>query len=180
MPRILLLRHAPPLTGGRLAGRTDVDADVSNRPAFDWTRKRIGTVVRTISSPARRCVRTAENLGLPPDDLCDTLWEQDYGAWEGMRYRDLPDLGPMATDDLARHCPKGGESFLDMTARVLPELQMLEQDTLVVAHAGTVRAALSQVVGHAALSFAIAPLSLTIMRRHGETWSIDAVNITGP
>ncbi|MBC9247104.1 histidine phosphatase family protein [Paracoccus sp. 11-3] len=180
MPRILLLRHAPSLTGGRLAGRRDVDADVSDRAAFDWMRKRIGTVAQTISSPARRCVKTAENLGLPPDNMSDSLWEQHYGSWEGMKYRDLPDLGPLSAADLAQHCPAGGESFLDMSARVLPELQLIRQDTLIVAHAGTVRAALSQVVGHAALSFAVAPLSLTIMRRDGDVWSVEAVNITGP
>lgn len=178
MPRILLLRHAPPLTGGRLAGRRDVDADVSDWAAFDWTRKRIGTIAQTVSSPARRCVKTAENLGLPPDHVNKALWEQNYGSWEGMKYRDLPDLGPLPTADLARHCPEGGESFLDMRARVLPELQLMQQDTLIVAHAGTVRAALSQVVGDAALSFAVAPLSLTIMRRDGDIWSVEAVNIT--
>ena len=45
---------------------------------------------------------------------------------------------------LAAHCPPGGESFLDMAARVTPALLDLpEGRTLIVAHAGTVRAARS-------------------------------------
>ena len=35
-------------------------------------------------------------------------------------------------------------------------------------------------VGHAALSFHVAPLSLTILRRSGGDWSVEAVNITPP
>lgn len=180
MIRLLLLRHAPPLTGGCLAGRRDVGADVSDRQALAWMRQRIGPVSRVISSPARRCVLTADGLGLSPDELDERLWEQDYGCWEGLPYDKLPDLGPLPPQELARHRPEKGESFLDMSARVLPRLQRIDQDTLIVAHAGTVRAALSLVVGPAALSFAVAPLSLTILRRAGNDWSVDAVNITAP
>ncbi|MDB6180239.1 histidine phosphatase family protein [Paracoccus fistulariae] len=177
MPRLLLLRHATPLTDGRLAGRRDVAADLSDRAALDRMRGRIGTVARIISSPARRCVMTAQGLGLSPDALDERLWEQDYGAWEGLPFADLPDLGRLPLSDLARHRPDRGESFRDMAARVLPALQALSQDTLIIAHAGTVRAALSRVVGDAALSFAVAPLSLTILQCH-EDWSVEAVNIT--
>ena len=67
-----------------------------------------------------------------------------------------------------------------MAARVLPKLKALDEDTLIVGHAGTVRAGLSLVVGHAALSFHVAPLSLTILRRSGGDWSVEAVNITPP
>ncbi|MFN4102671.1 MAG: histidine phosphatase family protein, partial [Pararhodobacter sp.] len=81
---------------------------------------------------------------------------------------------------LARHRPEGGESFLDMAARVQPLLDGLREDTLIVGHAGTVRAALALVVGAQALSFSVAPLSLTILRRAGDDWAVEAVNITGP
>ena len=108
------------------------------------------------------------------------LWEQDYGAWEGLDYARLPDLGPLTPAELSRHRPDGGESFQDMAARVLPKLKALDEDTLIVGHAGTVRAGLSLVVGHAALSFHVAPLSLTILRRSGGDWSVEAVNITPP
>ena len=178
--RVLILRHALPLSGGRLAGRTDVEADCTDGAAFHRMRDRIGPVGSVIASPARRCVQTARALGLPAQATDPALWEQDYGAWEGLAYDALPDLGRLAAADLARHRPEGGESFHDMAARVRPVLESLRQDTLIVAHAGTVRAALSLVVGPAALSFAVAPLSLTVLHRAGDDWAVEAVNVTAP
>lgn len=140
-------------------------------------RRMIGAPGQVISSPARRCLQTAAALGFGAPSTNPGLWEQDYGDWEGQRYEDLPDLGRLDPPDLAVHRPEGGESFNDMAARVLPELRALRDDTLIVAHAGTVRAALSLVVGAAALSFAVSPLSLTVMRYSGE-WSVEAVNLT--
>lgn len=137
----------------------------------------IGMPGQVISSPARRCLQTAGALGFPTPATNPALWEQDYGDWEGRRYEDLPDLGRLTPQELAVHRPDGGESFDDMTARVLPELRGLQGDTLIIAHAGTVRAALSLVIGAAALSFSISPLSLTVMRYSGE-WSVEAVNLT--
>lgn len=176
----MILRHAPPLTDGRLAGRTDVDADCADAAAFAWMRQRVGSVGHVLASPARRCMQTAHCLGHPPHTTNPALWEQDYGAWEGMTYETLPDLGPLDAADLARHRPDGGESFDDMAARVHPVLQALTGDTLIVAHAGTVRAALALVVGPAALSFTVSPLSLTELRRTPQGWAIETVNITAP
>ncbi len=178
--RILILRHATPLTGGRLAGRTDVEADCLDTAAFHWMRGRIGTVDRVIASPARRCMQTAAALGLPPGATDAALWEQDYGAWEGLAFDALPDLGALPPAELARHRPEGGESFEDMAARVRPVIEGSRQDTLIVGHAGTVRAGLSLVVGPAALSFAVAPLSLTVLRQAGPDWAVEAVNVTAP
>lgn len=187
MVRLAILRHAPALTDGRLAGRSDVDADCSGDAAFRQMRQRIeallGADLRALSSPARRCLQTAAALGLGTPPTRPELWEQDYGAWEGLAYDRLPDLGPLAARDLARHRPEGGESFEDMAARVHPLLRALTRDTLIVAHAGTVRAGLSLVVGPAALSFTVAPLSLTVLSRsgrdgHDAEWAIEAVNLT--
>lgn len=178
--RVMILRHAPSLTGGRLAGRLDVDADCGDRAALDAVAARIAAGTRVVCSPARRCRQTAEALGLVPDRHEPALWEQDYGSWEGRSYDELPDLGPLTPEALARHRPEGGETFLDMTARVRPVLEGLRDDTLLIAHAGTVRAALALVVGDAALSFSVAPLSLTMLRRAGTAWAVEAVNVTAP
>ncbi|SEN40623.1 alpha-ribazole phosphatase [Paracoccus alcaliphilus] len=186
MVTIAVLRHAPALTGGRLAGRGDVDADCGDAAAFrrmrQQVRQMLGADLRALSSPARRCVQTAGAMGFAPPPTDPGLWEQDYGAWEGLTYEQLPDLGPLPTHQLAAHRPSGGESFDDMAARVQPVLRSVAHDTLIFGHAGTARAALALVVGHRALSFAIAPLSLTVLRRSGmagaETWAIEAVNLT--
>lgn len=174
--RLLLIRHAPPLHDGCLAGRRDIDADCTDHGAF----ARLGTYLPQgathWSSAARRCRQTAAGLGLKPQPF-DDLWEQDYGRWEGLPFAELPDLGPLSAAELAAHRPDGGESFDDMSRRVQGRLARAPQgDTIVVAHAGTVRAALSMVVGPAALSFSIAPLSLTVMRRAGDDWAVEEVN----
>lgn len=178
MTRLFLIRHATPLNEGRLAGRRDVAADCSDTRAFAAVAARLPGEAAIWCSPALRCRMTAEGLGLGQPQLHEALWEQDYGAWEGVPFDQLPDLGQMAPPELVRHCPEGGESFSDMTLRVLPQLAMATGDTVVVAHAGTVRAALSMVVGPAALSFTVSPLSLTVLRRAGTDWSVDLVNWT--
>ena len=176
--RLRLLRHAPPLNDGCLAGRRDIDADCKDSQVFVRMRAMIGEPELVLCSPAQRCQQTAGALGLTPDRYEPDLWEQDYGDWEGKRFEDLPDLGSMEPIELAAHRPDTGESFNDMAARVQPVLQSLTDDTLVVAHAGTVRAALSMAVGAAALSFSVSPLSLTIMRRTQQGWAVAAVNLT--
>jgi len=176
--RLAILRHAPSLSDGLLAGRRDVPADCSDRTALARLSTRLDPNAQVIASPALRCRQTADALGLEPARLEPLLWEQDMGAWEGLPPERLPDLGPLPPAALARHRPEGGESFDDMAARVFPVLRGLDRDSLIVAHAGTVRAALALVVGPAALSFAVAPLSLTVLRRAGNAWAVEAVNIT--
>lgn len=174
--QLMILRHAPSLAGGLMAGQRDVPADCSDHAAFARQAARLAPG-QIIASPALRCQQTTAGLGLKPDRLDPALWEQDLGTWEGMDPARLPDLGPLAPQDLARHRPEAGESFDDMAARVIPVLQALDRDTVIVAHAGTVRAALSMVVGPAALSFSVSPLSLTVLRRAGTDWAVEFVNL---
>ncbi|MTH79532.1 histidine phosphatase family protein [Paracoccus aestuariivivens] len=172
--RLLLARHAPLVQPG-LAGRRDVCADCSDDAALEWLRRQLEAT--TIwSSPARRCRQTCAAMGLAPQ-LIDDLWEQDFGQWEE---DGIPDLGPMPPEDLAAYRPAKGESFLDMAARVQPVLQAATGTTAILAHAGTVRAALALAVGPAALSFSVAPLSLTVILRTGAGWAVEAVNRIAP
>ncbi|MDO5631569.1 MAG: histidine phosphatase family protein [Paracoccus sp. (in: a-proteobacteria)] len=175
MTRLLLIRHAPAITGGRLAGRRDVPADCSNGAALARVRAALPAAATVWISPALRCQQTAVALGLTGETR-PALWEQDFGAWEGEPYTDLPDPGDLDTGQLAALRPPGGESFADMAARVHPVLQLARDEVVIIAHAGTVRAALSLVVGDAALSFAIEPLSLTEITHAGRHWAVSYVN----
>ncbi len=179
---LILVRHAPALAGGRLCGRTDVPADCADTARIAALRAAIGAPGRLVTSPALRCRQTAEALwpglsaGTDP-----ALWEQDFGAWEGQEAATLPDLGPLSADGLARHRPPGGESFADLCARAMPALARLADGgrVTVVAHAGTVRAALALALGAVppALAFEVAPLSLTRLRGVPDAgWSIGTVN----
>ncbi|WCQ98296.1 histidine phosphatase family protein [Paracoccus aestuarii] len=173
--RLTILRHAPIIGDGRVVGRRDLPADCTGAGAL---APHLPRGAQVLVSPALRCRQTAAALSLTPDRAEPALWEQDLGAWQGLPFDRLPDLGPLPPQALARHRPEGAESFDDMAARVVPLLRGLDRDTLIVAHAGTVRAALSMVVGPAALAFSVDPLSMTVLRRAGSDWAVEATNIT--
>lgn len=183
---LLLIRHAPALSAGRLCGRTDVGADCSDTARITALKSAIGNVDHILSSPAERCRQTAAALwpGLPEPETDSAFWEQDFGSWEGQNYGDLPDLGTLGPDELATHRPPGGESFADLCARVAPALVRVAKRPgriAVVAHAGVVRGALALAIGSVpvALSFEVAPMSLTRIRAlPGGDWSVIAVNWT--
>lgn len=177
-----LIRHAPALTGGRLCGRTDVAADCSDAARIAAVRAAVGDPGRIVRSPALRCRQTQTALWPGTDGEDEArLWEQDFGDWDGRALADIPDLGPLDPAALARHRPPGGESFADLCDRVGPALDRLATGgrVTVIAHAGTVRAALALALGAVppALGFEVAPLSLTRLRAlTGGGWSVAMVN----
>lgn len=181
---IILIRHAPALTGGRLCGRLDVPLAPGAEAALARMAALLEGVTRVITSPALRCRQTAAALFPGRDPETDPrLWEQDFGAEDGLPFADLPDLGPLPPEALATRRPPGGESFADMVARVIPALDAAAQapgPVAVVAHAGTVRAGLARALGAVppALAFEVAPLSLTRLRCHPAGWSVIAANVT--
>ena len=162
---LLMIRHAPSVDGGRLAGSRDVAADL-NGARIAPLLAAIGPVDRVVASPMLRCQQTAGALFAGWDDIAD-LREQNFGEWEGVSYGDLPEIGTLSSEKLAAHRPPSGESFNDLCARACPAIrglaaQNITQRIAIVAHAGTIRAALSLAIGApAALSFQIANLSLT-------------------
>lgn len=181
---LLLIRHAPALNEGRLAGHRDVPVDPAALQV-EALRALLGPVEHVIVSPALRCCQTAQALWPDHSIAADPrLWEQDFGAWEDMPLTDLPDLGPLPPALLAAHTPPQGESFAAMCARVAPALAELARQpgrSAIVAHAGTVRAALALAMGDpgAALAFGIDPLSVTSLIPAGDQWAVAYVNRVG-
>jgi len=180
---LIVVRHAPALSEGRIAGRRDVGADCSSALDFDALRNAIGTVDHILVSPAMRCQQTMAHLWPEANGEVDArLWEQDFGDWEGHGYSELPDLGALGLAELAGSRPPRGESFLDMAARCTPvllEAADREGKVAVIAHAGVVRVALGLALGEmpSGLSFQVAPLSMTtILALPGPAWSIESVN----
>lgn len=183
---LILVRHAPARNDGLLAGRRDVPAYCSDAQAFAAVRAAIGATDHRVASPALRCIETASALwpDLPAPDSDARLWEQDFGEWEGLALSGLPDLGPLPPAELAAHRPPKGESFDDLCARTQPAMMALATRggrIAVIAHAGTVRAALALALNSpaAALAFQVAPLSMTnLIACGGAAWSVGAVNWT--
>ncbi len=183
---LILIRHAPAITDGRLAGRRDVPAELGDGPAVKRLRAAFDSIDHVVTSPALRCRQTAAAL-FPDRALSEDtrLWEQDFGRQEGCKFEDLPDLGELSRTELAEVAPPDGESFAMMVARVAPALQELTGRAMddgpiaVVAHAGTVRAGLALALGDvsAALAFEIEPLSVTRLRSLPGALSVMSVNV---
>lgn len=102
--------------------------------------------VRAIrSSDLTRCRVLAERFaardGLTP--VWDArLREYHFGAWEGRRWSEIPrDQSDPWTEDLWAASPPGGENFAALHARVALALEDIAPGTLVVCHAGVIRAA---------------------------------------
>ncbi len=182
---LILIRHAPAVHGGRLAGRRDVAADLPAEPVLQQVRDGVGAA-RLVASPALRCVQTAQALWPEMTPRFDErLWEQDFGDWEGQPFEAVPDLGQLTSEALARHRPPNGESFADLCDRAAPALADIVAGggrVAVVAHAGVVRAALALAIGSVpgALAFQVAPLSITrLLALPGGGWSVAEVNRGG-
>jgi probable phosphoglycerate mutase len=103
-----------------------------------------------VASPLIRARATMElvrgSLQLPRDGyaLDDRLREIGYGQWEGstlpeMQLRD-PDLYARRQTEKWTVSPPGGESYVDVQARMQDWYASVVTDTVAVAHGGTARA----------------------------------------
>jgi probable phosphoglycerate mutase len=105
-----------------------------------------------VSSPLGRARSTMElvrgELGVPPHgyELDDRLREIGYGHWEGSTLAQMqvshPELFAEREADKWGVPPPGGESYAMVTLRMREWYDSLLQDTVAVAHGGTMRALL--------------------------------------
>lgn len=145
-----LLRHGPPLRTGLLLGHTDEPALTANCPIIHSRvaslpiRHVVASDLRRASDQAATCAR---GFGVPL--TLDPAWrELDFGAWDGL----APDsVDPSATtafwSDPDANPPPAGEHWSDLRKRVAAALDRLETASLVVTHAGAMRAAVSVLTG---------------------------------
>lgn len=195
--RFWWLRHAP--TSAQAEGRiadTDADADVSGVARLATLRRRLPARALWIASPTRRALQTVKALTHVRPLPMAALTEQDFGAWTGKRHADLWDSGDATYraywDDPVHNTPPGGESYAAQFARTAAAIRTLATehaglDLILVAHAGTIRAALALALTEtnhppplaASLGFSLDPLSLTRIEAIGSGWRIGGVNLFG-
>jgi alpha-ribazole phosphatase len=148
--RVHLLRHGPPARTGLMLGHTDTPAMTADCPQI---AARVATlpIARIVASDLTRASAQAAVLAerrRVPLTL-DLAWrELDFGEWDGHAPGDLPAPALAAFwNDPEAQAPPGGERWSDLCARVAGALARLETDTLVVTHAGAMRAALAVLTG---------------------------------
>ncbi len=128
--RLVLVRHGETeLTAQkRYSGRGDVPLSQRGEAQAMAAAGRVaalaGPVAAVVSSPLRRCTRTAELIAAEcrADVVVEpALIECDFGAWEGLTFAEVQEKWPAElTDWLASTAvaPPGGESFQAVAKRV--------------------------------------------------------------
>jgi broad specificity phosphatase PhoE len=159
---LLLARHGQTADNadGLILGRRDPPlSDLGLQQARELAdAARTAGIVRLWSSPLRRAYDTAEIVSAvtgAPISVNDALVESDRGDWEGRPVAELRRLEPerfaaFEAADEAFAFP-GGESLADQIVRTEIALDRVAggpQPALIVAHVGTIRAALLAIGRH--------------------------------
>ena len=145
----LLLRHGqtPNSVQKRYAGVSDVPLTEVGVQQAAAAGKRLASagITAIVTSPLRRAVRTAEEVAAAsgaPVEADEGFREADFGAWDGLTFAEVRERWPaeqaawLADPAVA---PPGGESFLDVSARVGAALRRVlaghrGQTVLIVSH----------------------------------------------
>jgi alpha-ribazole phosphatase len=123
-----------------------------------------------LTSGLPRTVQTADALGGVNCRSVTGLMEQDFGDWNGKSWSELRDNESRKFwMNFSTEAPPGGESFVQMIDRVSNTISELSleykgRDIIAVAHAGTIRAALTMALSlfaKSALTFQLDNLSIT-------------------
>ena len=161
--------------------------------SYRWLAARLPQGARWVVTPLSRTRATAAAIfaagyAPAPLEVEPDLAEQHLGDWQGVSHERFAELIRHPAHPFWPHAaeekPPGGESFAEVVVRVSAVLDRLVQDTpgrdiVIVAHGGSIRAAVAQAMGlspHQALIFSVRNLSMTRLERHGMDWRVAAVN----
>ncbi|GLH73469.1 hypothetical protein GETHLI_19710 [Geothrix limicola] len=172
----MLLRHGPTTAsqGGAPLGRLDLPVSPEGEARWPEVKRHLQALnpERVLCSPLQRSRRHAEDLGFPLTVLED-LSEQAFGTWEGRPWDELCAAEPTATTaffEAPFESPApNGESFDAVTRRALRAFEGAwdpARTTLVLAHAGPLRAILTHLLGEPrerALEVVWQPFGLTCL-----------------
>ncbi len=202
--RFWWVRHAPVAHDGRIYGQKDMPCDCSDARVFAGLAGQLPRDAAWVVSNLRRTHETAAAIiqaGLPgpgqvpgPDATAyPDLAEQSFGDWQGLTYEELRHQRGGAFHRFwhapaAQRVP-GGESFVDMMARVARAIHIIldrhrGRDIIAVAHGGTIRSALGLALGlapEACLAFTMENCSVTRIEHidgpgMGHGWRVVTVN----
>ncbi len=148
--KVYLVRHTSvDVPSGTCYGQTDVPLRASFEEEAAVCKEAIRRTgidfARVYASPLSRCTRLAAYCGFPDAERDDRLKEMYMGEWEMQRFDEITD--PRIQEwyqDYLRVRTTGGESFMDVLARVSDFLDHLDRTSgpvLIFAHGGVLVAA---------------------------------------
>ncbi|RKK04581.1 histidine phosphatase family protein [Pseudoroseomonas wenyumeiae] len=201
--RFFLIRHAIVEPSARTVMYGDMDVAIcamalaQESAAYQWLATRLPEGARWFTTPLTRTRSTVEAIfaaGYAPveTEVEPRFVEQHLGEWQGITHEEFTarltapphPFWPHAAEER----PPGGEALADVIGRVGPALedmveQMPGQDVVVVAHGGSIRAALAYALRldpHQAFQFSVKNLSLTRLEWHRGDWRVVSVNEEPP
>ncbi|TCM17683.1 alpha-ribazole phosphatase [Novosphingobium sp. PhB165] len=145
-----LMRHGEPREPGLLLGHRD-DPPLPSGTARCVLRADGLDFAQVLSSDLSRSQVPARQIAgqrkLP--HRSDRRWrELDFGEWDGMAPHELdPAVQTRFWDDPEGSAPPGGERWSQLRNRIAEALRGIDRATLVVTHAGAMRAVLSVLFG---------------------------------
>lgn len=171
MSPLWLLRHGPLAQSGAPVGWRDDPPSPEAERRWGAVKRDLGAlgIRRVLSSDLARSRIPAADLGLPHDEL-KALREQSFGAWEGIPWSENDAAAAIYADPL-KAVPPGGEAYATCAARAIAAAVAALDDrpTLILAHAGSLRAILAAWVGlpvARALDLAWDPYGLSCLDRY--------------
>ena len=153
---LILVRHGQTTINadGRLQGRIDPELDDVGRAQA----MRLGAHIReqfpgarVVSSPLVRARQTASAI-TDVFEVEESFVELDYGDWDGMSMSQVDAVQWAAWRNDPGFRPPGGESLLELDARVRPALEALraesqEANVVVVTHVSPIKSAITWALG---------------------------------
>jgi broad specificity phosphatase PhoE len=182
--RLLLVRHAP--TGATRTAAFPLDEALDSRAvaAAAGLADALPGRCEVLTSPALRCLQTAEAAGLTAV-VEPSLSECDFGRWAGSSLADVHAADPAGVEAWMRDAdaaPHGGEPLRAFAARVagwLEEQARHEGPAAAITHGGVVKAAVVHALGAPVEAFwriDAAPLALTELHAHDGRWTVTRAN----
>ncbi len=185
--RIYLIRHPRPEVGSGICyGRSDLTVSRQEQAqalaALLPQLQTLPLVTPIFSSPLLRCATLAQQLSIARGGVAvqfdARLAEMDFGDWEMRAWDAIPrnEIDAWAAD-LTNYRPGGGESVLQMAARVRAfhvDLARLPLAcAIVVCHAGSIRLSLACQSGRSIQDIAAAAAGSAHQIAYGELFVLD-------
>lgn len=160
---IYLIRHGMPEVADqqrRFIGQIDLElSETGHKQALHQAKiLKDSGIQRVYASDLKRAAATGLTLATAidcPFEIRSELREISLGEWEGQLFSDIAKRDPKAFkergQDIGYFRPPGGESFADLSQRVLPLFETIlksEEDQIaIVSHAGVMRVIICSVLG---------------------------------
>jgi len=159
---VYLLRHGDSSIDSvrRFIGQRESSLNEAGRLQAEWWHQKLAEIPFNgfYCSALQRSIETARIIARPHHSVATILPdlnEINLGSWDGMPIAEVKRLFPLEYQlrgaDLAGYRPPSGESFADLSARVVPTFKKIIQHSsgnlLIVGHAGVNRVILCHLLG---------------------------------